>query len=284
MPVPSVTEKLLKHDQLIVLACIVLLIVSAWWYLLNSAGMPMSIAEMTQLSLIPYQNAGMAIDMPEMGMQFHPWSWQEWMSVFFMWWLMMVAMMLPSATPTILLYARVMHHAKRSANTTIVVPTSAFMLGYLCSWLIFSIIATFLNWALEQSKLLSFLMIMNNGFLSGFLLIAVGMYQLSPLKQACLKHCQSPATFIAKHMQAGQLGAYKMGVEHGAYCVGCCWLLMLLLFVGGVMNIVWIAILSIFVLLEKTLPQTVKLPQLSAFLLLVWGTIILIVQISDQIK
>ena len=127
-------------------------------------------------------------------------------------------------------------------------------------------------------------MTMNSGWLSGLLLIIVGLYQLSPLKHSCLKHCQSPASFIATLMQTGQLGAYQMGLKHGIYCVGCCWLLMLLLFVGGVMNLAWIALLSLFVLIEKVFPKIINLPQLSAFLLLIWGITILVAQTLEQIR
>ncbi len=284
MSTQTVTEKLLAHQRLMVLACIVLLTLGAWWFLFNGAGMQMDIFAMTQLSLIPYQNAGMSMKMPEMDMSIQAWSWRDWGIALMMWWVMMVAMMLPSATPVILLYARVMHHARKGANTIIVVATSGFMLGYLSSWLLFSVVATFLQWALQQVNLLSMLMIMNNGWLSSILLIIVGLYQLSPLKQSCLKHCQSPATFIATYMQAGKSGAYQMGLKHGMYCVGCCWLLMLLLFVGGVMNLAWIALLSLFVLIEKALPKIVKLPQLSAFLLLVWGVTIFVAQTLEQLR
>lgn len=284
MPTQTVTEKLLGHQRLIVLIGIVLLTLSAWWFLFHGAGMQMDIFAMTQLSLIPYQDAGMPMDMPEMDMHIHAWSWQDWSIALTMWWVMMVAMMLPSATPMIMLYARVMHHARKGTDSTIVVASAAFMLGYLSSWLLFSVGATCLHWALQQANLLSMLMTMNNGWLSGLLLILVGLYQLSPLKHSCLKHCQSPASFIATHMQSGQLGAYQMGLTHGLYCVGCCWLLMLLLFVGGIMNLVWIALLSIFVLLEKAFPQISKLPQLSAFLLLVWGMTIVAIQMLAQIK
>ena len=280
----TVTEKLLGHQRLMVLTCIVLLTLSAWWFLFHGAGMQMDIFAMTQLSLIPYQAAGMPMDMPEMDMYIHTWSWQDWGIALMMWWVMMVAMMLPSATPIVLLYARVMHHARKSSDTIIVVASAGFVLGYFSSWLLFSVGATFLHWALQQANLLSMLMMMNSGWLSGLVLIIAGLYQLSPLKNSCLKHCQSPASFIATHMQTGQLGAYQMGLKHGMYCVGCCWLLMMLLFVGGVMNLAWIALLSIFVLIEKVFPKIIKLPQLSAFLLLIWGITILVAQTLEQIR
>lgn len=284
MSAQTVTEKLLGHQRFLVFSGILLLTLLAWWFLFHGAGMHMSIFEMAQLSLFPYQNAGMPMDMPEMGMHLQAWVWRDWSIALLMWWVMMVAMMLPSATPTILLYTRVMHFAKKSTASVVVVATFSFMLGYLSSWLIFSFFATFFHWALQQANLLSMLMIVRSGWLSGLLLIIVGLYQLSPFKQYCLKYCQSPASFIATHIRYGQFGAYRMGLKHGMYCVGCCWLLMLLLFVAGVMNLVWIAILSIFVLAEKAFPHISKLPQLSAILLLTWGMTILIAQTLEQIK
>ena len=284
MSAQTATEKLLGHQRLLVLSGILLLTLVAWWFLFHGAGMHMSIFEMAQFSLIPYQSAAMSMDMPEMGMHLQAWVWRDWSIALLMWWVMMVAMMLPSATPTILLYARVMHFAKKDTDSIIVVATFSFMLGYLSSWLIFSFFATFFQWALQQANLLSMLMIVRSGWLSGLLLVIVGLYQLSPFKQHCLKYCQSPASFISTHMRYGQFGAYQMGLKHGIYCVGCCWLLMLLLFVGGVMNLVWIAILSIFVLAEKAFPHISKLPQLSAILLLTWGMTILMAQTLELIK
>lgn len=280
----TTTEKLLGHQKLLVFSGILVITLMAWWFLFHGAGMHMNIFEMAQFSLFPYQSAGMPINMPEMGMHLQAWVWRDWSIALLMWWVMMVAMMLPSATPTLLLYARVMHFAKKSTDSVVVVATFSFMLGYLSSWLFFSFFATFFHWALQQANLLSMLMIVSSGWLSGLLLVIVGLYQLSPFKHSCLKYCQSPASFISTHMRYGQFGAYQMGLKHGMYCVGCCWLLMLLLFVGGVMNLVWIAILSIFVLTEKAFPHISKLPQLSAIFLLTWGVTILAIQVLALVK
>lgn len=269
-------ETLLRHDKWIVCAGLVTVTVLAWGYLLSGAGMAMSPFDMTVLSFIPHQNAGMPMNMPQMGMITSDWSPGHWAIVLMMWWIMMIAMMVPSAVPMVLLYARVIRHAQRNNRVTkITSKISFFVFGYLISWLVFSIIATSLQWGMEQVDWISMKMITNKGWLSGSLLIAVGIYQLTPLKAACLRHCRSPAEFIASHMKNGNPGAFQMGIEHGIFCVGCCWLLMFLLFVGGVMNLLWIVILTFVVLSEKILPYEDLLPKFTGFTLIAWGTFIL---------
>ena len=270
-------ETLLRHDKWIVCAGLVTITVLAWCYLLGGAGMSMSTSDMTILSFIPYQHAGMSMNMPQMGMVAGNWSVGHWGIVFMMWWIMMIAMMVPGTVPTVLLYARVIRHAQRTDRTTRITDlVSFFVLGYLFSWLVFSVIATSLHWGMEQNDWLSMKMITNKGWLSGGLLIAVGIYQLTPLKVACLRHCRSPAEFIASHMKNGKPGALQMGIEHGIFCVGCCWLLMFLLFVGGVMNLLWIVFLTFVVLSEKVLPHGEYLTKITGFVLIAWGTFILI--------
>ncbi|HNP36474.1 MAG TPA: DUF2182 domain-containing protein [Woeseiaceae bacterium] len=185
-----------------------------------------------------------------------PWDTSYWITMIMMWWTMMIAMMIPSAAPTILLYASVCRHASKKAQMTgTAIPAAEFGCGYLLAWLVFSVLATLLQWSLEQAGLLhAILMWSTSRTLSGMFLIAGGIYQLSPLKNTCLKHCRSPAEFISRYWMAGRTGAMRMGFVHGLYCVACCWLLMLLLFVGGIMNLVWIAGLTVVVLLEKLAP------------------------------
>lgn len=169
-----------------------------------------------------------------------------------MWWVMMIAMMIPSAAPTILLYGHV--HRSR-VDPVAAPPTGAFLLGYLACWLIFSVAAAGAQSLLEQASLASpMTMALHSRIAGAALLIAAGLYQLSPLKDACLGKCRSPAQFLAAHYRPGGAGAFGMGLVHGAYCVGCCWLLMLLLFVGGVMNFAWIAVLALLVAAERLLP------------------------------
>lgn len=186
-------------------------------------------------------------------------SWDSgyWLIMASMWWIMMMAMMMPSAAPVVLLYARVYRHAQRQGRIdSPYVPTASFVVGYLFAWLMFSLVATALQWGLESVGLVDAMMMWSRDtVMSGGLLVAAGTYQFLPLKQACLKHCRSPVDFVSRNWRQGWAGAASMGIKHGIYCVGCCWPIMALLFVGGIMNLVWIAGLAILVLVEKLAPE-----------------------------
>jgi predicted metal-binding membrane protein len=196
-----------------------------------------------------------------------------------MWWIMMIAMMTPSATPTILLYARVYRHALVQGQIQDkLAPTGAFAAGYLLVWLGFAAAAATLHWALERTGLVSGMMMGSQSrLLSGVVLITAGVYQLSPLKNICLAHCRTPTSFLSRHWRPRALGALRLGAMHGGYCVGCCWLLMALLFVGGVMNLTWIAALAILVLVEKVLPPGQWVGRGVGIALIVWGVATLVV-------
>ncbi len=184
--------------------------------------------------------------------QIQHWNLSYFGMMFIMWSVMMVGMMVPSAAPMILIYAGVARKAKKDGNP--VAPVFAFTLGYILMWTVFSLAATAIQWQLDRWALLSPMMVSNSPRLGAVILIAAGIYQWLPIKNNCLKHCRSPFHFIANHWKPGFLGALRMGIEHGVFCIGCCWVLMLLLFIGGVMNLLWIAAITIFVLLEKVLP------------------------------
>lgn len=171
------------------------------------------------------------------------------LAVLLMWAVMMVAMMLPSAAPTILLFAAL---TRTRASASPLPPTAGFAAGYVLLWGVFSLVATLAHMALEHAALVSFSMRTTTSVLAGLFLVAAGVYQWTPLKRACLRNCRSPIHFVTRHWRAGLRGAFRLGLFHGAYCVGCCWALMGLLFVGGVMNVAWVAALAVFVLLEKT--------------------------------
>ena len=180
------------------------------------------------------------------------WHIYELTMVFTMWAVMMVGMMMPSATPMILLFAKISRtRQQRSAEF---VSTNLFILGYLLLWCLYSLGITLVQWQLHRLALMTPMMQSSNDIASGILLIMIGLYQVSPFKQQCLHYCRSPLNFLMSQWQEGKLGAVKMGMKHGQYCVGCCWLLMALLLVVGVMHIGWILALSILVLLEKVLP------------------------------
>ena len=177
------------------------------------------------------------------------WDVTDFMLGFLMWVIMMIGMMIPSAAPMIFLYAKIRRRAE--ANGRAFALTSIFSLGYFAIWAVFSLAATLLQYLLTEWRLYSDLMETDNAGLSGLILILAGLYQLTPWKNACLAHCQSPLGFLTNHWRDGAGGAFCMGVTHGGYCLGCCWLIMLVLFSVGVMNLFWIAVLSVFVLCEK---------------------------------
>lgn len=169
--------------------------------------------------------------------------------MFAMWVIMMVGMMLPAAAPVMLLHARV---CRRRIDR--VAPTAWFLLGYIIAWTLYSAGATGLQWLLDRFALLSPMMTTTSAWLGGAVVVAAGVYQLTSYKNACLTHCRSPMDFLARRWRDGAGGALRMGMEHGAFCVGCCWVLMLILFVVGVMDLLWIALLALFVFVEKLTP------------------------------
>jgi len=273
----SFTERLLRRDRLVVGGGLVMLTALAWLYILAGAGLGMPAWHMISLSLFPHRLDEMAMG----GMTMHPgvWSPAYWVIMLLMWWVMMVAMMTPSAAPMILLYARATRHAEgRGQLQPGIASTAAFAGGYLLAWLGFSIGATFLMWLLERTGALSVSRMASTGaWLSGGLLIAAGLYQFSPLKNICLRVCRAPAEFLSRHWRPGASGALRMGLEHGAFCVGCCWVLMALLFVGGVMNLLWVAILAILVLAEKLAPAGLWISRISGAVLVAWGVATLLI-------
>ncbi len=203
------------------------------------------------LVLLAVRMGGMA-EMGAAAMEIRRWSPTDFLLMFLMWAVMMVGMMLPTAAPTALVYAAVARKAARQG--TPVAPTASFVAGYVAVWTLFSAAATAAQWALDQAALLSPMMVTSSPGVGALLLFAAGVFQLTPLKEACLRHCRAPAHFIAEHWSSGAGGAFRMGLIHGSYCLGCCWALMGLLFFGGVMNLLWIAAITLFVLAEKVLP------------------------------
>ncbi len=190
--------------------------------------------------------------MGEMG-ALHEWRALDFALMLAMWSVMMVGMMLPSATPMALVYAQVVRKAAREGS--VLPPTAVFVAGYLCAWTLFSIAATTAQWALERAALLSPALVTNSPRLGAGLLFAAGVWQLTRWKDVCLSRCRDPVYFFAQHFRPGVRGALALGFRYGLYCLGCCWLLMGLLFVGGVMNLLWVAALAVFVLAEKLTPR-----------------------------
>ncbi|MBB3976330.1 putative metal-binding membrane protein [Rhizobium azooxidifex] len=271
-------ERLLRRDRVIVAVCLAAMTVLAWLYLLTLArsmgAVPLPADDAGTMDGMPGMETMPGMDMA--GMAMTPvaaagWTANDTALVVAMWFVMMVGMMLPSASPMILLYARVGRHA--AAKGTPIAATGFFCAGYLAIWFLFSLAATFGQWLLERALLLTPMMESASPFLSGVLLVAAGLYQWTPLKGACLGKCRAPAAFLqaAGGFRRDTAGAFLMGMRHGAYCVGCCWPLMLLLFIGGVMNILWIAAIAIFVLAEKLLPGGDRMGRAAGVLLVVAG-------------
>lgn len=189
--------------------------------------------------------------------------------LFVMWAGMMVAMMLPSATPMILTFAAVSRNRRRQERPY--VPVTIFVAGYVAIWIGFSAVAAVAQWVLHREALLSPAMVSRSAWLAGLLLLAAGVFQFTPLKHACLTQCRAPFEFIMTRWREGAGGAFRMGVEHGLFCAGCCWALMGLLFVAGVMNLLWIAALSFLVGLEKLAPRGFWLSSVTGAALAFWG-------------
>jgi predicted metal-binding membrane protein len=190
-----------------------------------------------------------------------------------MWAVMMIGMMLPSAAPTILLFSAL---ERRRPAGGVTGRSACFVTGYIAAWGLFSVTAAAAQTTLARTGLLSMDMAATSTLLAGAIFVAAGAYELTPIKGRCLVHCQSPLEWIPRHMRPGRSGAFRMGVEHGIYCVGCCWALMLLLFVGGVMNLVWIAVIAAFVLAQKLMPRGPVFARLGGTALLLGGTALML--------
>jgi predicted metal-binding membrane protein len=239
-----------RRERLLVGAALALVVAVSWGYLLAGAGMM-------------HEMSGMPMSSPA-------WTAGDALVVGVMWIVMMAAMMLPSAAPVVLLHAALVRQRGGSgaAGRT---STAAFVLGYLALWTLFGIAATAGQYALERLALLSPAMQTTSVVLAGAILVAAGVYQWTPLKRSCLQQCQSPFGFVMAHWRDGRRGAFWMGLRHGTSCLGCCWLLMLLLFVGGAMNIAWIAGIALFVAVEKMVPSGHAVSRAAGALLVAWG-------------
>ena len=257
----SPMESLLRRDRVLVMSGVVAIAALAWAYMaylaLNMPGME-----------IP-AGMGMSMVMPNM----QAWGALDWGSMFLMWAVMMVAMMVPTAAPMILVFTTV--NRKRREQQQPYVPTGIFVLGYALIWTCFAVVATVGNWALHTHALLSSMMgASTSSYLGGALLLAAGVFQWTPLKYACLSHCRGPINFLMTEWREGAKGALRMGLKHGAFCLCCCGTLMGILFVLGVMNLVWVGALAGFVLLEKVVPFGHWLSRASGVALAVWGVLV----------
>ena len=229
-----VLEKLLRQDRAIVVLGAAVISMLGWTYLFYEGW------AMQHMDIV-------AMAMPSTG----AWGLMDLLVVFAMWAVMMVAMMLPSAAPMILAFLTLNHRRQTTARP--LVPVVIFLFGYIAVWTGYSAVATLAQWWLHKTALLSPTMAATSPVLSGGLLLAAGLFQWTPLKRACLKGCRSPLSFFMSEWRDGTVGAFVMGLRHGSYCLGCCWMLMALLFVAGVMNLFWVVVIALFVMAEKIL-------------------------------
>ncbi|MFD2740544.1 DUF2182 domain-containing protein [Sulfitobacter aestuarii] len=255
------------REERIALALVAGLGLAAALYTWFGVGMPMSLPQMTAMG--GRLGDPMRMAAPEQ------WGFARILALFAMWWIMMIAMMLPSAAPVILLFAALRRVSDRGGAVTTAI--AAFGAGYLAIWAGFSALAVLVHWGLRDSAAFaSGMMALRGEMLVGLLLVAVGLYQLTPLKRACLRQCQSPAQFLTRHYRPGLHGAARMGAHHGVFCLGCCWALMLLLFAGGVMNLWWILGLALLVLLERRAAAHPLLPALVGAVLIAAGLAVML--------
>ena len=250
----------LSREQWLVLLCLLSLVALAWLVLLRLAASMAAPGGMADMAM-----AGMPM----------PWSAVDALLMLAMWAVMMVGMMLPSALPMILLYQQMLRRYLAPPQRHLAL--LLFCLAYLLVWSGFSLLATGLQWGLDQLALLNPQMRSDSRWLGAALLLSAGVYQWLPGKAACLAHCHGPVQFLMSHWRPGIAGGWRMGLAHGLYCLGCCWALMGLLFVGGVMNLLWVALISGYVLLEKLLPRGPWLGRIAGLLLLAWGLALLLV-------
>jgi predicted metal-binding membrane protein len=252
----SAFESLLRRERVVVGVALGLFVLAAWVYLVYLASGMADMADMAE--------------MPDM----HPWSWMEFGALVVMWAVMMFAMMMPAAAPMILTFATV--HRRRAAAAEPSVATVIFVLGYCVVWIGYSVAAAAGQTALHAAALLSSGMVATTPLLAGGLLIAAGVFQWTPLKRACLAACRSPLSFLMSRWRDNAGGAFVMGLRHGLYCLGCCWALMGLLFVAGVMNLFWVAAIAVIVLVEKVAPRGETVGRVAGLGLTAAGVLLLV--------
>ena len=254
-------SNILRKDRLWSVLALVAVSIVAWAYTIMGVGMNMSALSMTAMSG----------DMP---MPLGVWDVVGSVLMFAMWWMMMIAMMLPSAAPMLLLFQRVTDRQEAGRGH---INTAVFAMGYLLIWGLFSTVATVLHAFGESTGFINGMMASASTSLSAALLIIAGIWQSAPQKYKCLEACRRPIEFLSLIWRPGCRGALRAGLLHGAFCVGCCWAMMLLLFVGGVMNLYWIGGLALFVLAEKTLPQWHVAGRIFGVVAIIGGVVVLVI-------
>ncbi len=260
----TILEAMLKRDRVVVMGALGVIAGLAWAYLGYLAW------DMRGMDGGGAGGLGLEAAMPRM----QAWTLVDLATLFVMWSVMMLAMMLPSVSDMLLAFATI--NRRRRERQEPYVATAVFLLGYLAVWIGFSAVATLIQWGLQSAALLSPMMVGTSPALGGALLIAAGIFQWTPMKDVCLAHCRSPMGFILSDWREGTGGAVFMGLHHGAFCVGCCWVLMGLLFVAGVMNLLWVAAITVFVVIEKLAPRGDMVGRATGGVLVVAGLVLLV--------
>jgi len=252
-------ENILKKDRLIIISSLFIISLLAWVYIIY----------------LYKQMAVMNMDALFFAMPMTPsWTMTDFALLFLMWFVMMIAMMTPAVAPLILIFAMV--NRQRKQQNRPFVNTAYLMTGYFVVWAAFSLAATSLQWLLQQISMLNPEMKTTNKILGSVILIATGIFQFTAFKHTCLQYCRTPIEFVHRHWKEGKPGALRMGIQNGFYCLGCCWMLMVVLFVAGIMNLLWVAIIALFVLIEKISSQTKWISYVAGFVLILYGVLFLI--------
>jgi predicted metal-binding membrane protein len=250
-----------RRSDVYIVVALTFIVGAAWFYLVTAP-----------MVAFPGGEAGSMTGMRMNDLTVTSWGLQEGLLLFVMWAVMMAAMMLPSASPMLLLFSRI--SADRGGRGNRSTSVGFFAAGYLSIWVAFSAIAALLQWILHSSAVLSPDMRAASPLVSAAILVAAGVYQLLPIKQSCLGHCRSPLDFLTTSWREGRGGAAMMGITHGMFCVGCCWMLMGLLFAAGVMNLLLVAALSATILLERIHSSGARLARIIGLLLIGAGIVL----------
>ena len=254
----AVSAALPRRDRVLITSCIVLVTALAWTYLFHLDRQMASSVDTGAM-------------MAKMGMAMNArWGGSDVFFTFVMWSVMMVGMMSPSAASVLFLFSETGPARARRGGLAVLL----FAFGYIIVWVGFSALAALAQWALHETGLLSSAMAASSPRIAGAILIAAGLYQLTPAKSACLKHCQSPLGFLLSHRRDGSRGALEMGTRHGIYCLGCCWAIMCVLFAVGVMNLAWVAVLTAFVLVEKVGRKGALVARVAGFFIAAFGVVV----------
>ena len=251
-------EYLLKRDRLVITGGLFFITLLSWLYIIY----------------LYRQMVYMDMNALFFAMPMTPkWTPTDFILLLLMWLVMMIAMMTPSVAPLILVFAKVNRERKRQNHPF--VNAGYLITGYFLVWAAFSVAATSLQWLLQQIAWLNPEMKTTNKILGGIILILTGIFQFTPLKKTCLTYCRSPLNFVLLHWKEGKQGALKMGIANGFYCLGCCWLLMAVLFVAGIMNLLWVALIALFVLVEKISQDIKWIPYVAGLALIAYGILFL---------